>query len=515
MVESNYLDKAKGVTVGERTRSETDGGLRPAVPPTWLVVAVVLAGLIVRLWILSSPLGTADADEAVIGLMARHFLQGEIRAFYWGQYYGGTLEQFLVSGVFAVFGSSVLALKLVSVPLVGVACLLTWRAGRHIVGEGSARTAALILWVTPAAYLILSTKARAFYWLGLCLGLGVVLLCLRLIKQPSWKDAGVLGLLLGLAWWETPLIGFLVVPMVVYTVARKPHLLRLSWLVLPAFLVGAAPWVWSNLAHEFISLKQYPGEGTTYLPRLAGFFARGLPTVLGLRVPNTGVWLGGPAGKVVYIAAVAGFIYLIARRRIPAPLPFLALAYPFVFGVPTTSFFVGEPRYLLFLAPVLALVVAHLLTTAIRQVVGMAVALTLSLVGLVSLLASTDRNPERLDLTPGSLERVLEVLHQDDVSAAWAGYWIAYRVTFESKERIVVGSVDTVRYPPYQRYVKEQPTPAMIVYRGSPQDDLLGLALVERGVRFRRRPAERFAVYLPDRNIDPTELTKVWQAPYM
>lgn len=126
---------------------EGNEALRQALPPTWLVVAVVLVGLFIRYWILLSPFGEADADEAVIGLMARHFLEGEISAFFWGQYYGGTLEQFLVAGVFALFGSSVLGLKLVSVLLAGAASLLTWRVGRRIVSEGSARTAALIFWV--------------------------------------------------------------------------------------------------------------------------------------------------------------------------------------------------------------------------------------------------------------------------------------------------------------------------------------------------------------------------------
>jgi hypothetical protein len=36
-----------------------------------LVVAAVLAGLALRGWVLASPLGALDADEAIVGLMAR------------------------------------------------------------------------------------------------------------------------------------------------------------------------------------------------------------------------------------------------------------------------------------------------------------------------------------------------------------------------------------------------------------------------------------------------------------
>src|SRR5687767_7832504 len=51
-----------------------------------LVLAVaIVAGLALRIWVLTTPLGTLDADEAVWGLMARHALDGELSTFYWGQ----------------------------------------------------------------------------------------------------------------------------------------------------------------------------------------------------------------------------------------------------------------------------------------------------------------------------------------------------------------------------------------------------------------------------------------------
>src|SRR3712207_7162559 len=36
--------------------------------------------------------GQLDSDEAVVGLMARRFLDGDFEAFYWGQHYAGTQE---------------------------------------------------------------------------------------------------------------------------------------------------------------------------------------------------------------------------------------------------------------------------------------------------------------------------------------------------------------------------------------------------------------------------------------
>ncbi len=55
-----------------------------------------------------------DSDEAVEGLMARHVLNGELPAFFWGQAFKGVPEVYVSAGMFAAFGSSVMALKSVT-----------------------------------------------------------------------------------------------------------------------------------------------------------------------------------------------------------------------------------------------------------------------------------------------------------------------------------------------------------------------------------------------------------------
>ena len=60
---------------------------------TAVVVALAVTGIVLRVWLLRSDLGALDADEAVWGTMARHVLDGEIGAFFWGQGYGGTTKR--------------------------------------------------------------------------------------------------------------------------------------------------------------------------------------------------------------------------------------------------------------------------------------------------------------------------------------------------------------------------------------------------------------------------------------
>jgi hypothetical protein len=68
-----------------------------------------VAGVALRIWTYRSALGTPDSDEAVVGLMVRHAVHGQLTTFYWGQAYGGTQEVLLTVPLFLIAGSSLLA----------------------------------------------------------------------------------------------------------------------------------------------------------------------------------------------------------------------------------------------------------------------------------------------------------------------------------------------------------------------------------------------------------------------
>ena len=179
----------------ERDASESvdrrpDGDLLRTVAPVFVVY-----GIVARIWMLVTPIGSLDSDEAIAGLMSRHILDGELPMFYWGQTHGGPHEALLTAGFFRVFGSSTLVLKLVAVLLVAVACMLIWRVGVRTVGEQPALVAALLFWVWPAAFFWWSVKSRGFYHAGLVIGLAVLLFALRVDERGSPLDMAALGAL--------------------------------------------------------------------------------------------------------------------------------------------------------------------------------------------------------------------------------------------------------------------------------------------------------------------------------
>ena len=82
------------------------------------------------------------------------------------------------------------------------------------------------------------------------------------------------------------------------------------WLVLPVAVLGALPWLISNVEHDWWSFDVDSGE-TPSQTRLRGVSAT-FPMALGLRIQYTSEW---PLGQALYAAAYAGLLVVIAIGR--------------------------------------------------------------------------------------------------------------------------------------------------------------------------------------------------------
>lgn len=489
---------------------------RPAAvrdPLVWaLVPCAAVVGIAFRAWMLMSPIGLLDSDEAIVGLMARHMLKGDWPVFFWGQPYGGPHEAFLAAGVFAVAGSSVLALKLVPATLSAVAAVLTWRIGRRTVGEPAAAIGASLMWVWPMSFVWWSIKAVGFYQVGFVAGLGVVLLALRLKERGSVADVALLGLLAGTGWWATAQSAYLIAPAVVWLVVSRPRVLRLAPVAVVTALVAAGPWIVHNLQTGWVGLHApaiaAPDNG--YVDHLRIFFTGGLPRALGLRLTDPR-WLPPIGGQVVYVALLALFVYAAVRSRGNARLlVVIAVAYPFLFALSPFSWFVDHPRYLLFLSLVPALFIgrglAKLPAAATVAAFGTALALT------VWALVVTNREnivipPAPEIRSPHEVTAVVDYLRDQEIGAAWATYWLAYRITFESAEDVIVTPYSgAVRNAEYAAYVREYPDPAYVFLDESAMDDHFAQSLQGMGIGFERTELEGFVVYEPDVDVEPESI---------
>jgi len=162
------------------------------------------------------------SDEAIIGLMAKHIVEGRsLPLYFWGQDFngGGAFEAYLAAGSFAILGVGVAQLKLVvvllslgsltflyafalrffdrGVALFGAlfyACAPTLVAWHYQVRGGYGELQLFVLAVLALAFAIAEGRARA--WVGFALGLvsGFALFCIELVLPTLLVVAGYLAL---------------------------------------------------------------------------------------------------------------------------------------------------------------------------------------------------------------------------------------------------------------------------------------------------------------------------------
>ena len=459
---------------------------------TALLVGGVLAGFALRVGVWRSPFGQYESDEAVWGLMARHLLDGEISAFYWGQGYGGTLEVALTAVPYWLFGSSWVVARLVPIVLTGLAAVLVWRVGRRTIGEPGATVAGVVFWVFPAYLVWKTTRAHGFYGSGLVLTVLALLLVLRLAERRSLPDAALLGLVLGLAWWQTAQIVAVALPALAWLTWRRASVWKDVWAAIPLALVGALPWIASNLRHDWWSFHIEARGVPPYVSRLRGYFSATFPMDVNLRLPFTSEWFAGKLlTGTLYLAllALAAVVGWRLRRTNVSLLISIAVAYPFIYAISSYTWLIDEPRYLVLLTPVVVLLLCLPVTTLPRGAVAIGLALALSVATFARLDVDRYRIQADGHLVPREFAPLIAELDRLGIDRVFGQYWIVYRLDFESRERIIAAETDTgtlaerrpgavlpqlpddtMRYPPYDAEVRKVRSPAWVFRAGSTRD---------------------------------------------
>jgi 4-amino-4-deoxy-L-arabinose transferase-like glycosyltransferase len=437
------------------------------------LVALVAGGAIgLRVFAYRSALGIPDSDEAVVGLMARHILHGQFTTFYWGQPYGGSQEAVVTAPLLAIFGSGWLALRIEPMLLSAVAAALVWRVGRRTIGKPAAAVAGLLFLIWPPFLLFELGRQLGFYASAIVYCALLLLLALRVVESPSRGRVALLGLVLGLALWDDVQLVPVMLPLVGWTLWRRPQALRHLWAGLAAGVVGALPWLLWNVHHHLNSFHSSIADTTSYLHRLRLFASPLLPMLLAFRAPfSQQALLGTAATDVLYGGLLILFAYGAYRRRHEnvALLYTVAIVFPFVYAIAAQTLFSQEPRYLLTLAPVLVLLVAQVATTFPRALVLIAVAGVVSVVTLYRMDVWARTVPPDPPKAPRELGPLVRMLDRAGVDHVYAQYWVAYRIDFDTRERIVAaqsklvqltfsGGVPrpshwAVRWPPYVRQV--------------------------------------------------------------
>jgi 4-amino-4-deoxy-L-arabinose transferase-like glycosyltransferase len=457
-----------------------------------LLAAAAVGGVAERVAVYHSVLGKLDGDEAVWGLMARHAMHGHLSAFFWGQSHEGTQEVIVVAILFALVGTHVLAMRLVPIALTIATAFLVWRIGRRTLGEPQARVAALLMWVWPPYLIWKLDHWHGSYGTALLYSAALMLLALRIDECATRPEIALLGLVMGLSFWQTDEVIVVAVPVLVWLTMRRPQLWRQAWVAVPPLLLGLLPWLLSNLRHDWWSFTIGSG-GQSYVTRFRGFFSAALPMILGLRVPFSVEWLDSHRlAQVAYVLLLAGFAGLAWRsRRTPLSLVVtVAALYPVVYSLSWRTSILTEPRYVVLLVPALALLLAKPASSTPRAALVLAAAGALTAVGFVKWVHWThDTAPKLPDAQGVDVKPAIALLERDGLDRVWADYWVAYRITFDTRERVIAAEADLAhlvpagadrvvpplprtytdsRHPAYDTAVRDAPRHAYLLVRGAP-----------------------------------------------
>jgi hypothetical protein len=505
-----------------------------AVVTAAAVLAVVLTGAIERWWVAAHPIGTLTSDGAVIGLMALQLLHhGQLTAYMWGQSYGGSLEAVLTAAVFAVARtgtSQLLATTALSTALCAVAL---WRAGRHIVGEPAAGIGALVFWVWPASFLWRSVKPGGTYMVGLAIALCAVGALARIRNgDDGWRRCGVAGLWCGLALWSSPVSLELLVPAALWFIPAVRRLGRRLLVIAAGGIVGGLPILVFGATHDWTNLHVpgYRADLVSGFPdRLRQFFLTEAPISMGVRVEGSFAWVDGHFGETLAWAGACGLVVaaaaVIAGRAPRCELPVLTLALlPFLYAFNPLADHVGQGRYALFAVPMAALLIGAGLDHAgviarhrarggkeeprLVWAAGLAFACLLGVAGLraepgQALVAFPA--PDVTMPVDDSALRTLLATHA--VKDAYAPYWMAYRVMFETGGRTEVTPYSNDRYPPIAAAVNASPDPAYLFVSASRTVSLFETWCRHQGVGYQVWRLRDFTVVQPAVRVRPDALS--------
>jgi hypothetical protein len=508
---------AAGTLAGADAAVTLTGRARRVVP----VVAVLGLCLVVRLVMLASSLARLDGDEAVTGIMAQRILDGHHLAFFAGQAYQGSGEQYLQALVLALLPDTAFNLRLVQVVLAVVACGGVYLLARSVLGsERRALLAAALFAVGPYFSVMWSVKSRGAYDSALLVGLGGLLVALwvRPDDRRLAPKVFLFGGLCGLGFWANWQAAYLLVPGALWLLGTA----RGRWPVVAVvaaagFVVGAAP----SLGHLLLTGPiEASGQAaaSSIAQRADGLLRSTLPAFVGAEESGVQLhdWVPPAVASMVTIAALGAALYqrrgglwdlfrLRRGRRRPVDILLaVTLTAPFFLIASEASAGLGAyPGYLFPLFAVVPVLLAALPPPAGRRrwapmaVAGaMVVALGLQTVLMAQRLS--DHRPVGygfLQAVPTeTFPAVADALRTSGARVAFADYWVAGPLQFLVGDRLVVSPVGNQRFPDLGAVADADPSPAFVVPAGPPADAVRA-AITASGSTATERHVEGLALF--------------------
>jgi 4-amino-4-deoxy-L-arabinose transferase-like glycosyltransferase len=506
----------------------------------WIALALAFAGKIALLAAGAFPF---NADEAVVTLMARHMLRGEVPLLFYGQAYMGSLDAALGAAGFAIFGENVTVLRIVQTLLFLGTIWIWYRICARGFGSLSlARLTAFLLAVPPVLVTLYTTASLGGYGEALFFGSLCLLLVVEMYGGKTHPARWLLlGLAAGIGFWSFPLSVVFSGPALIAAVLikrstgnppRGQRPIRGILLMTAGILLGALPWIAALLQLGLPALQELGGSAIAgslqgSLPevfgiRLLNLIIFGSTVLFGMRPPWAVQWLAPvllPFALVVSLAAVAYGLFSLrrkdamqgVRRMLAGSVLLFSLAY-------LLTPFGNDPsgRYFLPLYPMYATCCAAMIIRLARQYGRRMLALALIPIAFHAAgnVECALRNPPGIttqfdavaQVDMRGMQPVLEFLLRQGETRGYTNYWVSFPLAFLSQERLIFTArlpyhedlrytPRDDRYPPYDLVVAQSERIAYITTRNPALDRLLEKTFASLGVEYRLEQIGDFRIY--------------------
>ncbi len=194
------------------------------------------------------------SDEAIIGLMGKHILEGRYFPFYmYGQLYnaGAAWEAYLAAMAFAFFGISVISLKSCIVVLSLLCLFLFYQMCLALYDQRTALLGTIVFAVAPSL-LKWHFQVRGYSWYFLSIPLLTILfLSIQSTPNRRWPLFLLFGATSGLSICSLELGIAFNLALWFLILTRRSLSLKNALVALVGFVVGYAPAIVFNLTHHF------------------------------------------------------------------------------------------------------------------------------------------------------------------------------------------------------------------------------------------------------------------------
>jgi hypothetical protein len=217
-----HNDAQEPVAWYKRWPGRRKGAITPQ--PSYLpLVFCLFIAVVVRAFIAIHTQGYIDGDEALVGIQATHILRGELPIYFYNQPYMGSLEAYIMAGIFAIAGPSVWALRAEPILLSLVVVWLTWKFASVLADTArvplQAKRWFMVIATLLAAIPPLYDAVLQLRMLGGYIEIFIFMLLLLLFafnltnrraagaspRELAWYWVGI-GFIVGIGLWVDPLI---------------------------------------------------------------------------------------------------------------------------------------------------------------------------------------------------------------------------------------------------------------------------------------------------------------------